>query len=239
MISIVIPTLNEEKVIEKTLTRLLSYPGEKEIIVSDGGSTDQTVAIAQKLADMVVVHHGTMRQTIAAGRNAGAAIAHGDYVIFLDADVMIPEPSDFFPSLVEIFNKDARLVACTTALKVLPTLETLTDKIILTIMNWSYFILNNIFQIGAASGEVQCIRSEAFRQIGGFNEAIVVAEDQDMFQRLRRVGKTRFEPSLIAYHTGRRMHIVGWYSLFYQYSINHVSVLVRGRSVSKEWKQIR
>ena len=58
-ISFVIPTLNEGKAIEGTLKCLLEYGGPKEIIVSDGASKDDTVAIAKRYGAKAVVHeHG-------------------------------------------------------------------------------------------------------------------------------------------------------------------------------------
>ena len=56
MISFIIPTLNEEKTIEKTLKNLSEYFGEKEIIVSDGRSSDKTIEIAKKYTDKVIIH---------------------------------------------------------------------------------------------------------------------------------------------------------------------------------------
>ena len=94
MISIVIPTLNEERRIGQTLQRLRdTLVGDFEIIVSDGGSKDKTADIARALADKVIVHSGLDRQTIAGGRNAGAKVAAGEYITFLDADVTIPNPA--------------------------------------------------------------------------------------------------------------------------------------------------
>ena len=87
MISIIIPTIKEEKVIGRTLRNLksrLTIP--HEIIVTDGKSTDKTVEIARGIADKVVEYTGTTRQTIAQGRNDGAKSAQGEYIAFMDAD---------------------------------------------------------------------------------------------------------------------------------------------------------
>ena len=72
MISFIIPTLNEEKTIENTLRCLDAFSGEKEIIVSDGGSKDKTIEIASKYTNKIVIHKDSKRQNIAQGRNAGA-----------------------------------------------------------------------------------------------------------------------------------------------------------------------
>ena len=67
-ISIVVPALNEEKLIERTLRCFPSETRERlgiEVIVSDGGSSDRTIEIARELVDHVVVHDEPRRQTIA------------------------------------------------------------------------------------------------------------------------------------------------------------------------------
>ncbi|MEI6711131.1 MAG: glycosyltransferase [bacterium] len=69
MISFIIPTLREASVIEKTLLWISQYNGEKEIIISDGGSDDGTIEIARKYTDKIIVYKGEKRQTIGMGRN--------------------------------------------------------------------------------------------------------------------------------------------------------------------------
>src|SRR4051812_47233932 len=96
-LSIIIPTLNEEKILEKTLLHLRElHDIPYEIIVSDGKSKDKTIEIANKYADKVVVYEGEKRQTIGMGRNLGASVAQGDFFVFLDADMYVPDINDFF-----------------------------------------------------------------------------------------------------------------------------------------------
>ena len=86
MLSFIIPTLNEHQTIERTLRCLSGYSGDHEIIVSDGNSSDDTVEICRRFTDRIVVHDEPRRQTIAEARNAGAAAARGNHLVFVDAD---------------------------------------------------------------------------------------------------------------------------------------------------------
>ena len=83
-ISIIIPVLNEAKIIQTTLARL-THP-QAEIIVVDGGSQDDTVAIATQAATVItVVGKGRGGQM-----NAGAKIAQSEILLFLHADTQLP-----------------------------------------------------------------------------------------------------------------------------------------------------
>lgn len=91
MISIVIPTLNEQGPIFNTLTELqcLRRVGH-ELIIVDGGSTDTTVEITRPLADQVLVaKRGRAKQM-----NTGATASHGDILVFLHADTILPKGAD-------------------------------------------------------------------------------------------------------------------------------------------------
>ncbi|MGD2053590.1 MAG: TIGR04283 family arsenosugar biosynthesis glycosyltransferase [Gammaproteobacteria bacterium] len=87
-VSIIIPVLNEDRLIAGTL-RALRYCRESghEIIVVDGGSSDNTVSIAAQAADRVL-HGNTSR---AAQMNRGIDAAQGDILLFLHADTRLPE----------------------------------------------------------------------------------------------------------------------------------------------------
>ena len=90
MISIIIPTLNEENFLPLLLNSIKSQDfSDYEIIVSDGGSTDKTRQIALENNCRFVVdteHHHPSWQ-----RNRGASIAAGEVLIFFDADTILQE----------------------------------------------------------------------------------------------------------------------------------------------------
>jgi glycosyltransferase involved in cell wall biosynthesis len=240
MISVIVPTYNEEKVIESTLRTLAStLTLANEIIVSDGGSTDRTVELAAKYASTIVVFAGPGRQTIAQGRNDGAKIARGDFLIFLDADCAIPEPDWFFTRALSQFKKNPSLVALTANLRVFPQEETIGDRIVHGVANLGLRLKNNLFKRGESFGEFQMIQREAFTHLGGFRADLVTIEDADMFRRLSKIGRTMIDPQLTVLHTGRRAHQVGWPRLIIMWLVNSFFVSVYDRSFTREWTAIR
>ncbi len=85
--SIIIPTINEEYFLNKNLESLKNFKEDVEIIVSDGGSKDNTLDIAQRF-NCFIVNSNAGRGT---QLNAGAAAASGDILIFLHADTFLPD----------------------------------------------------------------------------------------------------------------------------------------------------
>jgi glycosyltransferase involved in cell wall biosynthesis len=241
MISFIIPTLQEESVIEKILKNLKQITDfEYEIIVSDGGSKDKTVEIAKKYANKVVENLTGERQTIAIGRNAGAKAASGDYLVFLDADVYIPEPNKFFARALESFKKNPKLLGLSGWVRVFPEMETWADFFgYVIVSDWAFYLQNNILGRGATCGEFQMVKTETFKKLNGYKEYLTVAEDMDLFHRISKLGKTKTDPKLLIYHTGRRPHKIGWPRLLWEWTTNGFHTTVFDKSRSKEWKVIR
>ncbi len=241
MISIIIPTKNEEKALERSLLRLRTlkeYP--YEIIVSDGTSTDQTASIARRHADQVVVaDESGITGKIASGRNRGALVAHGEYLLFLDADVTIADITKTITHIINRFEKEPRLVGLTGFLRVDSNHATIADIFFSGLMNYLYVFLNNIIGAGGAPGEFLCVRHNAFKAIGGFNTTPAAAEDNDLFRRLHQHGYTRIDRRIAVYHDGRRMHEIGWIRLLTLYFLNSVYLTLFKKSFSSQWKQIR
>jgi len=87
MISVIIPAYKEERALPLTLRSLLAQPGDYEVIVVDGGSTDRTCEIvhAEPHVRLLITPKGRAIQM-----NAGAREAKGEWLLFLHADTLLP-----------------------------------------------------------------------------------------------------------------------------------------------------
>ncbi len=177
-LSIIIPTLNEEKYLPKLLDSIKKQDYRNyEIIVSDGNSKDNTQKIAKEYG-CKVVEGGLPGKA----RNNGAKIAKGKYLLFLDADVILPET--FIKEVIEKFEwKGLDAITC----KSIPLSNKKSDKI-------KYFFANNflkIFENIKPMGVGYCIltKKEIFEKVKGFDESLKLCEDHDILNRISKVGK--------------------------------------------------
>jgi len=239
VISIIIPTLKEEQFLERTFKDLGDLTIPHEIIVTDGGSKDRTLEIARRHTDKITVWQGSGRQTFGAAKNAGAALATGDYLVFIDADVTIPRPNSFFKKMLSFFETHPTVVGMTVPL--LPWLEnhSWVDALFCAPLNMWYIISNNLFRYGNASGEFQMMRRSVFTDMGGYREDLAGGEDTDMFNRLGRVGRTLSYWQLLVRHSCRRAHKTGWLKLYWMWMRQGFSVLLLSRTAYKEWTVVR
>ncbi|MEM0475890.1 MAG: glycosyltransferase [Candidatus Norongarragalinales archaeon] len=208
-ISIIVPTLNEEKIIASTLTRLRELAPDAELIVADGGSTDHTRAIARRIADKVVRSTAEgEHKSIGAGRNAGARAASADILLFNDADT-IPEP-EFFDKVKRAFE-DPRVVG--VGCKIIPAQVGVLSHAVFAFFN---FLIWASVKVGrpAIAGNCVAYRADAFWKIGGFDEEMEASEDQDLCVRISRLGKVRLLSDITASTSSRRLKKLGWFGLF-------------------------
>lgn len=242
--SIIVPVYQEEKIIESHLKLFSEDLKEKynfELIVSDGGSTDNTVSIAQHYADIVVIHNNSSRQTISQGRNRGADYASGEVLCFLNVDSFPADLIDFLNILKDftyqngVYNSIGALASYVSGF---PEEVILKDKIFYTIHN-NYVHLLNIIGLGMGRGECQIVRKDIFNRVNGYNDNIAAGEDFDLFRRISKIAKIKFDRNLHVYESPRRFRKYGYIKTIFFWLMNSLTVWWFGKSVSKEWEAVR
>jgi glycosyltransferase involved in cell wall biosynthesis len=239
-ISIIIPTLNEEKLILQNLQQFEPDLKEKfkiEIIVSDGGSRDKTVSITEGIADKVLIHKEQFKQNISRGRNQGALDSEGDVLIFLNADTLISDLNVFFERVLSIFE-DERNAAIACPVKVFRNEEIFTDRIFHFCYN-NYVKLLNKFFMGMGRGECHIIKKDAFLKAGRYNEEMYAGEDFDLYKRLKKTGKIVFMNDVVIYESPRRYRKFGYPRVFWDWTRNSVWITLFKKSISKDWEEVR
>lgn len=181
MISIIIPTYNEEKFLPHILSSLQKQTfNDFEVIVADNHSVDATRLIAQK-AGAKIIDGGLP----AVGRNNGANIAQGEWLLFLDADVVLP-PDFLKEAINEINNSDFSAASC----YIKPLSEKRIDKFLHNTVNIYFRATQNIFP--HAPGFCIFVKKEVHKLVGGFDEKIKLAEDHDYVFRISKVAQFGF-----------------------------------------------
>src|SRR3989338_2541440 len=180
MLSIIIPTLNEEKYLPKLLKSIKKQNfKDYEAIVADNNSKDKTRHIAKAYGCRLV--KGGLP---AVARNNGAKIAKGGLLLFLDADVVLPK--NFLKPCVEEFKK--RKLDVATCFFKLKTKKNV-DKIILFFGNTILFS-SQYFDPYCIGAFLLC-KKKIFSRLVGFNERLKQAEDHDFVKRSIKIGKFR------------------------------------------------
>ena len=170
--SVIIPTLNEEYFIRKNLGSIANNRNDVEIIVSDGGSTDETINAAKNQGALIV--HSEKGRGLQL--NAGASKANGEILFFLHADTSIPDNA--FELLDEFFENKNNLL-CRFAL--------CFDVDHNLLKNYTYFSkFDTIFTRFGDSGII--IRKDFYDSLGGFKNYFVF-EDVDFLRRASKKTK--------------------------------------------------
>lgn len=165
--SIIIPALNEQEGIKNCLSALQPYRDQAEIILVDGGSLDNTLAIASPLVDKVLTGaKGRARQM-----NVGAKAATGDLLIFLHSDTYLPDHALTLINDSAVWGRfDIRL---TGSHWLLPLISQL--------MNWRSRLT------GIATGDQAIfVKKAMFDAVNGYAD-IALMEDIDLSRRLKKI----------------------------------------------------
>jgi glycosyltransferase involved in cell wall biosynthesis len=231
-ISVVIPTLNSSKTLEECLSALqrlsLENSIQTEIIIIDAGSTDDTILIAEKYSDKIIVSSGITR---GAARNLGAASAKNNVYVFLDSDCVITEdwiehlrktPLDIFSTVI-------------AGPVVLAESNTLVGSAARDLLSSQFFTLSSYtFSVNSNQKEVEDIPSSNilisknfFNHVGGFPD-LNFNEDGVFCKRILAAGgKIVYFPDFKVNHKKAFTNFKKFCSYFFQY----------GRSYGKNLKQ--
>lgn len=217
MLSIIIPTLNEENYLPTLLDSIKKQNfTDYEIIVADAGSKDRTLEIARKY---------NCRTTAGGlppkGRNNGAKIAKGDLFLFIDADSVLPE--NFFEKSLREFQQK-KLGIATFCL-----LWGQRNKFLFLFSNIFYnfpiIVLEKILP-HAAVGIL--IKKELFKKLNGFDESIKICEDHSLSRKAAKVGRYGILRSTKIFVSDRRFRNDGWIKTALKYFLCELHLIFLG-----------
>lgn len=176
MVSVIIPTYNETASMKATIQGLRQYDERgliKEVIVVDGGSTDDTVQVARSAGAKVVACPQKGR---AAQMNCGASFANEKILYFLHADT-IP-PKNFTADILKVLNEGAVSGCFRLAFD--------HKHWFLKTCCWFTRFNINAMRFGDQS---LFVTKKVFHATGGFREDLLMMEDQEIIHRIKQYGK--------------------------------------------------
>lgn len=173
-ISIIVPVLNEEINLSHVSSHLHSIRDQgHEVIVVDGGSTDNTLAIAYEITDKVIISK--------AGRalqmNSGASVACGEVLVFLHADTFLPDDA------VQILSDSVSGENYWGRFDVRLSNKKFVYRLIEAMMN-----LRSCLTSIVTGDQAIFIEKKLFDRVGGFPE-IALMEDIEISRQLKRISK--------------------------------------------------
>lgn len=188
-LSIIIPTYNEEKYLPKLLQSIRDQDfSNYEIIVADAESTDKTREIAESY-NCKVVKGGSP----ATGRNNGAKAAYGEYLLFLDADVILTE--GYLESALNEFIENELGIGIT---QLIPLSDSRKDKLLHDFANLFMRSVESIKPHGAGCYGI-LTRKSLHEEVGGFDETYDFGEDSNYIEQISKISsfKVLREPRLL------------------------------------------
>ncbi|MEK7090968.1 MAG: glycosyltransferase [Patescibacteria group bacterium] len=176
LVSIIIPTYNEEKVIDRLLVSInnQSYPRIESLVIDDS-STDGTLKIASQIATVVIKRKHAERSI---QRNYGASISHGEYLLFLDADMQLAP--DVVSECIQRIQSDASIGAI--AIPEQPIASNFLEKV--KAFERSFYSEKGDPDTDAA----RFFPRKLFQKAGGYDETITGPEDWDLPETIVKMG---------------------------------------------------
>jgi glycosyltransferase involved in cell wall biosynthesis len=181
-ISIIVPAFNEEKLLGASLTEIKTAACAFEtrgwgfeLIVCDNNSTDRTAEVARSAGATVVFEPVNQ---IARARNAGAAAAAGDWLVFVDADTH-PSAGLFADMAERIASGKCLAGGVTIRLDEKMFVASCVTNLWNFVSRWRRLMAGSFIFVEAA----------VFREVGGFSKELFAAEEIDLSQRLKRFAR--------------------------------------------------
>jgi glycosyltransferase involved in cell wall biosynthesis len=182
-ISVIIPAYDEARYIGETLNSIQRAKGfllerrsvSTEIIVVDNGSTDATASIARSAGAQVVEES---QHNVARVRNTGAGAASGQLLVFIDADVIVPE------SLLWRIDAVMTDKACLGG-AVDTIYQPARRSVKIYLQMWR--LLGKL--MGMAQGATQFCRRDVHVALEGYDETLFMGEDVDFYWRMKRLAR--------------------------------------------------
>lgn len=214
-LSIIIPTLNEEDYLPYLLNSIKNQDYTNyEIIIADNNSKDKTKEITKKYG-CKIIKGGLPGKA----RNNGAKVANGKYLLFLDADMILPK-KDTISYIINKFKK--KNMEC-ISFNISPIPNEFIYNILFNLSNIFMYIFQFLNPIGNG-----CIltKKESHKKIKGFNEEIIMGEDWDYIKKMNRIGKTRlfFKPKIPT--STRRFKVEGILKISFKYIKSSIGLLL-------------
>lgn len=196
-ISVVVPAFNEEKLLGATLAciREAMIGLDAELIVCDNNSTDRTAEIAREAGATVVFEPVNQ---ISRARNAGAAAAGGDWLVFVDAD-SFPERA--------LFAEMADAIAGGRCIGGGATVRFDQADLFARAAVSAWNAISR--RMRWAAGSFVFCEAGAFRALGGFSTELYASEEIDFSRRLKRLGSLRILHRHPLRTSGRKARLYG------------------------------
>ncbi len=227
-LSVVVPAFNEEALladslrsIQVALDAVTSRGWSSEVIVCDNHSTDRTAVLAR--AAGATVCYEPVNQ-IARARNTGAAYAHGEWILFVDADSR-PSPA-LMMQVVDAIEPGRSLAGGSTIC---------FDGRHPHVVTWMTQIWNLVSRLAKwAPGSFLFCDAATFRAVGGFNERLFAGEEIDLCRRLKRIARRQARRIVILHQhplrtSDRKVHL---YTMRELLTFLVRAVLSRGRTLT-------
>lgn len=195
----VIPALNEEKLIGKCLLALKrqNFTLPYEVIVVNGPSTDKTEKISSKLADKII---NINIARVGLARKVGFEAAEAKIIATTDADVFVPK--NWLAQIYAVFHIHPKIIAITGPYRFI-------NNEFLNIISGPVRLFTRAFHKLITRTELMSGNNSAFRRSyylrsGGFNPNITGLEDVELAMRLKHLGQICYLPELLVSTTDRR-----------------------------------